>query len=118
MSDHVTNVDRLFDLAGMVCDDIASSDEFIELDSIVRADGAAREWYLCYCRTHISLRLELRAKLATQAVYQQIGIEPPAAGSSELQISGKGTRPVLPAPTFPAILPTSLFPSAIGYSSG
>ena len=104
MSDHATNMDRLFDLAGMICDDIASSDEFIELDSIVRADGAAREWYLCYCRTHISLRLELRANLATQAVYQQIGIEPPAAGSSELQIPGNGTRPVLPAPTFPAPL--------------
>ena len=51
MSDHAINLDRLFDLVGTVCDDGASPNDFIELDSIVRADGEARDWYLGYCRS-------------------------------------------------------------------
>ena len=112
MSDHAINLDRLFDLVGTVCDDGASPNDFIELDSIVRVDGGARDWYLGYCRLHSTLRLELRAHRATHAVFEQIGIKPSVAGSSELDVV-KVEAPTSPAPAFlPAALhgATNYFP--------
>ena len=49
MSDHVINVDRVFDLAGAICDEIASQNDFVELDSIIVADSTSRRHYWNYC---------------------------------------------------------------------
>jgi hypothetical protein len=99
MSDPAINFDRLFDIAGMVCDDCASENDFVELNSLVRASGEAISCYLGYCRMHSELMLELWAHEASQTVFQQIGIRPTAIESSDLDI-GKIEIPNSPAPTF------------------
>ena len=62
MSDLAIHVDRLAELAGAVCNKIASENEFVELDTILLADQASCSRYLSYCRIHVALRLELRAR--------------------------------------------------------
>ena len=57
------------------------TDDFVELDSILLADEAARRRYLDYCRMHVALRVELRAHRAAQKARQQINIESVAIGS-------------------------------------
>ena len=115
MIDHAFNRDRLFDLLGAVCNDIASPDELTELDSVVQNNADARDWYRSYCRLHGTLRLELRANRATHAVYQQIGIDTASEGSCEVDTTVAGRLPNLPPPTF---LSTS-FQGAVGhFSSG
>ena len=117
MSDHAINLDRLFDLVGTVCDDGASPNDFIELDSIVQVDRGARDWYLGYCRLHGTLRLELRAHRATQAVFEQISIEPTDAAIKRIgRCEGSGPR--FPRPHLPCHSAHSLFHPTIGYSSG
>ena len=104
MSDHAIDLDRLFDLVGTVCDEDASQDELVELDSIMLVDREACRRYLGYCRMHSALRLELRAHRAAQAVYQQIGITPSRCRIERIPCA----RPSRPSPPSPAFLPTTL----------
>ena len=97
MSDHAIELDRLYDLAGRICDEDASQRSSSSLTSIMIADQAVRRRYLRYCRMHSALRLELRAHRAAQAVYQQIGIEPRVTGFSELR-TVKNEPPLPPPP--------------------
>jgi hypothetical protein len=73
MSDpRATELDRLFELMGAVCDNTASQDELIELDSMMLADPEAFRCYVDYCRMHSAFRLNLRAGRMSHKVYQQI----------------------------------------------
>ena len=101
MNDHSAHSDRLLDLVGAVCDNSASSDDFVELDSTVRADQRARDLYLGYCQLHGALRLESRAHRAIQSACQQITITPSIAKSIALDI-GELAPPATPAPILPA----------------
>ena len=107
MSNRKIELDRLFELVGAVCDEDASQEELAELDSLATADRDSCRRYLAYCRMHNMLGLELCANHATQAVYQQIGIQPGLSGSSELD----GMN--VPPPTSRA--PANLFHGAFGY---
>ncbi len=114
MSDCAVELDRMFELVGMVCDDIASSKDFTDLNSIVQDDPEVRDWYLDYCRLHSTLMLELRAERAAQAVYLQID------GKRAIQESNEeDCRMALPP--LPVTLPTGLFSStfhgAVGFFS-
>ncbi len=71
MSDVVTNVDRLLDLAEAVCDGTASPGDYAELDSIVLADEVSRSYYWDYCRMHFAMELESRACGALRGVSQR-----------------------------------------------
>jgi len=75
MSDLAANPDRLLELAGAICDEIASHDDFVELDAILSADQVLCSRYADYCRMHGALRLELRAHWAAQKACQQINFE-------------------------------------------
>jgi hypothetical protein len=112
MSDHATNLDHLSDLVGAICDKAASPEELIELDSIVRMDGVARDWYLDYCQLHSALRLELRAHLATQAVCQRITIK-----SDTTELSGLAAVKIGPAGSLVSGFPTTPFQSSVGFFS-
>ncbi len=99
MSEHAINLDRLFDLMAAVCDNSASLDDFMALDSMVRQDPLARDCYLSYCQMHSTLMLDLRAHRAAHAVLDQIGIQPTITPSSEPNIAKDETRVAL-SPAF------------------
>ena len=60
MSDFTISTDRLMYLAESVCEESASDNDFIELDSILRTDCESRHRFLDYCQMHVALKLELR----------------------------------------------------------
>ncbi len=68
MSEFAVNVDRLLYLAERVCDENASDNDYVELDTILRADAESRRRYLDYCRMHVTLTIELQSHAALQAV--------------------------------------------------
>ena len=102
MSDRDHNSERFFELAAIVCDGDASQDECSELDAIARADQASSRRYLRYCRMHSELMLALRAHRASQAVYQQIGIQPNATRSNTLDVAANVASLDANAPIFPS----------------
>ena len=114
MSEHTINLDRLFDLVGVVCDEDATRGQVEELDTIAVADQEACRRYLGYCRMHDMLRLELCAHRATQAVYEQIGIKPSVTGSSESNVI-RTEPPASPALPF---LSTTLHNTLSYFSEG
>lgn len=89
MSDPTAELDHLYNLAGKICDEDASLDEFIELASVVVADRSACRRYLSYCRIHSALRLELRADRAAQAACQHIGIPLPETKAATFNLAGE-----------------------------
>jgi hypothetical protein len=60
MSDHPVDIERVFDLAGAVCNEKASQDDLAELDSIVATNGTLRRCYWAYCWIHITLEMDGR----------------------------------------------------------
>ena len=72
MSDIPINIDRVLDLAEAVCDDFASQDDLVELNSLLLTDDRCRYQYLDYCRMHVSLKMRLRARRAAQKAYRQL----------------------------------------------
>jgi predicted aconitase with swiveling domain len=112
MSDQPNNLDRLFELVGAVCDGSLSPDEFNELDSILRDDRMACDWYRGYCRLHGTLRMHLRAHRATQAAWQQIGIKPDATGLTD-SIAAKAEV----SASFPSSYSASLWHGTLDYCS-
>jgi hypothetical protein len=107
MSNHAIENERLFDLAGRICDEDVSQEEFVELASIMIVDSAIRRRYMRYCRMHSALRLEFRANRAAQTVYQQIGIKrcaPGSIGLDSLEIGAPGCSvPISSSQFYPAI---------------
>ena len=118
MSDHAINLDRLFDLMGVVCDEDASQDEITELETLAIADRGACRRYLGYCRMHSTLRLALRAHRATQEVHQQIDIRVNRSSAKRFRCC-EGPRPPFPLPP-PSSPPPSTAPSAflLGLAAG
>ena len=112
MNDHAIHLDRVFDLTGAICDEGASQDEFMELDSIMLVDRGAFRCYLGYCQLHSALRLELRAHRAAHAVFEQIGIRPTAIESNELDIV-RAEAPASPVSVFLS----NAYHDTIGYFS-
>ena len=62
---------RLDSGTGAICDDCASQNDIIELDSIVIADEVSGHYYWDYCRMHVMLRMEARVHRALQAVHER-----------------------------------------------
>ena len=116
MSDSAINVDRVLDLAGVICDEGASDSEFAETDAYLLDDRLSCNAYLNYCWMHVALTMESRIRRAVQQVHQQIdmGLVVPAIPVASGLDVVKVEPPASPAPTF---LSTA-FPSTIGYSSG
>ena len=112
MSDRASNVDRVSELTGAICDQSASQNDFAELDSTMRADPSSRYQYLDYCRLHVALRLELRAHRATQKLHQQIDIESVVPALSESNAAQRETSSAVPL----GILATT-FHGTVGYLS-
>jgi hypothetical protein len=84
MSDSKANADRVFELAGAVCDGVVSQADISELDAMMSADYASRYDYMDYLRVHVALKLELRADLATQNMNRQIDVESAASSARGL----------------------------------
>ena len=74
MSEVALDVDRFFDLADFACEGEASDADFAELDGLLLGDHTTRRRYLDYCRIHVALRLQLRARRATESVQRQINV--------------------------------------------
>ena len=75
MNDRAINVDRVFDLAGAVCDDCASENDCAELDSIVVADETSGRRYWDYCRMHVMLGMEARVHQALQKACERDNLD-------------------------------------------
>jgi hypothetical protein len=78
MNDHESNVERVFDLAGSICDECASENDFIELDSIIVADDTSGHCYWDYCRMHVLLGMEASIHRALQSVRERDKLNPAA----------------------------------------
>ena len=117
MSDLTVNVDRVLTLAAAVCDESASQNEFMELDSVLLADATSRRRYMRYCRFHVSLETEMHARLALRKMEGRDDLDsavPTPWESDVLTVAIPPTMPVVsPVPT---ILSTTL-PSTVGYFS-
>jgi len=89
MTDSAINVDHLLDLAEAVCDEVASQNDFVELDSILLAQKASRRQYWDYCRMHILLEMELQADDAIKNAFGQntFDLEMPEVRNSEIPIA-------------------------------
>ena len=61
MSNSGESAGRLLDLAGAVCNGLASADEAVELNSILHNDHVSRRRFVEYCRVHVALRCQLKA---------------------------------------------------------
>jgi hypothetical protein len=104
--------DRLFDLAGAVCNKTVSEGELSELNALLAADRTCRYRYADYCRIHAALRLELRARRATLDVHRQIQRELEVPSSHESDAAADVRSAPVP---IPSIDPT--VPAAFGYLS-
>ena len=115
MSDSAINVDRVLDLAGVICDEGASDSEFAETDACLLIDQLSCNDYLNYCWMHVALTMESRIHRAVQQVHQQInmGLVVPAIPVASDLDAVKVVAPVSPAPAFPA----TLFNSTVGFFS-
>ena len=100
MSHSSTDANRLFELAGAICDETASHRDRLELKAMMLVDPASRLRYLDYCQVHATLRLQLRANRASQNVYQQIKDELVTKSPTESD-SAAVEPPVSNAPHFP-----------------
>ena len=103
--------DRLADLAELICDEIASKDDLIELDSLMLADEALCCRYVDYCRVHGALRLESRAHRAAQKACKQLNNDPIAT------ISDDSHSAEAVGPSFAPIFLSTTLHSAVGYLS-
>ena len=113
MTEPAVNADYLLYLVESVCDEDASENDLVELDSILLTDDMSRRCYLDYYQLRVALRLELRAEQATQKVHQQINIKPAISSPSDSSSARTETPPATPF----GFLSTT-FPATIGYSSG
>jgi len=66
MSDDPTISDRLRDLVDAYLDGTIDTADLAELESLLRADGAARAYFVRYAHTHTDLALEVAARAATE----------------------------------------------------
>lgn len=114
MSDRTAELDRLFELMGMLCDEEATVGDVVEMDAIVFDAPKAGRCYARYCRMHSALKMELRAQRVSQSVFQKTAIEA-AAESDELHGRRIGSPP--PLSSMPAAL-VPLCNAAGFFSSG
>ena len=112
MSDPTMHADPLLCLAEAICDEVASENDFVQLDAIMLADTDARRRYLDYCQLHFALRLELRAEWATQSTSRHIDIESVVLASDKSSAPRMKTSPPIPF----GFLSTTL-PGTVGWFS-
>jgi hypothetical protein len=75
MSDRTANLDRMLELAGAVCDEAATQDDLVLLDSMVVADESLRREYWDYCRVHVTFGMESRVHCGLRNVREREGDE-------------------------------------------
>ena len=68
--------DRLLILAGSVCNETASEEDWLELDALIRGNEEMRRRYVEYFRIHAALRLEMQAHSAAKKACQTIHAMP------------------------------------------
>ena len=114
MSELAMRVDRVLDLAEMAYSNDASEKDVIELDSILQADRESRNRYVDYCWMHVALRLQLRARRATQNAHAQIKFESivAAVGDSDVVKTEPSSSPA------PAFLPTPSYGTTNYFADG
>jgi hypothetical protein len=118
VSDHVTNVDRVLDLAGAICDERASHADFDELDSIVVADQTSRRCYWGYCWMHVALGMEARVHRTLQKVREREGLDSTALTAWEADTLRAMMPPAAPALSSPALsFPSTILHGTFSYFS-
>ena len=119
MSDPATNVDRLLELAGAVCDNRASQDDLVELDAALHADETSQRRYLKYCRIHVTLEMELQSHCELQKLQERDNLDSPSLAPWESDVLAAATAPTKPEPSplFP-ILGNTIHNTAGYFSSG
>ena len=112
MSDSAFHSDRLLELAGAVCNRIATEDDCAELNAILLTDEQARNRYAEYCWLHVALRLRLRARRAANRAHRQINSHFVGASSEDCV-----TSPITIPPVAPSRFSFHSFQDAFGYVS-
>ena len=120
MNDRAINVDRVFDLAGAICDDCASEKDFAELDSIVVADETSGRCYWDYCRMHVMLGMEACVHRALQKVREQDNLDLAALTPWESDALIATLPPAAPSVSspVPGFLSTTIHGTVGYFSSG
>ena len=113
MSDLAINIDRFLDLADLTCEEHASGDEFAELDAFLLGDPVSRRRYFNYCRIHVALRLQLRARRATEKMHQQIDVDLGVLASGD----SRNTSGVVAPSTTPFGFLSTAYHGTIGFFS-
>jgi hypothetical protein len=115
MSDEPVRAERLFELAGMICDGSASDTELSELDACLRDDPLSRDRYLGYCWMHVSLATELQMQQAVQQVHRQISagpVIPPVIVANDF-----GTTAIETPVSAPVSVPAMIWRNSMGFVS-
>ncbi len=99
MSEENSNLPRLHSLSNVVCDDLASAEEWHELEAILADDEAARSWYLDYCRLHVDLYSAIGEQESMRAIKRKVYSEPiPAPITSVPSLVGNVLCGSVPGP--------------------
>ncbi len=117
MSDSAINIDRLLDLAEAVCDEVASRNDFVELDSLLLAEKASRRQYWDYCRMHILLEMELQANDAIKNAFGKNTFDTEVPDVSDAEIPIDGTTPLVSVPAASQGFISSTLHGTIGFFS-
>ena len=110
------NADRVLELAGAVCNGMASRDDLAELDSMLLSDEDSCRRYLFYCDLHVALRMEVRSDRAAQKACRETDMKLEVRNAPESDVSemdAARNTPVMPL-TLCDIPP---FHSTFGYFS-
>jgi hypothetical protein len=86
VSTTMTDTDRLVELTEAVCDENASPEELVALDSMLLAEAAARRPYLDYCQLHVALEVEMQAHWALQEACRPERLDAAALAPWESQV--------------------------------
>ena len=99
MSEFPAKPDRIFEIAGAICDGVASPEDIALVNALVLADPDVSRRYLSYCRMHGALRLEMRAQRIAQDAYRQQNAGPAVLGNfdaCDTTIAMPSLAPVVP----------------------
>lgn len=108
MSDLEINVDRVLNVAGLVCDETAAESDLAEMDAILLADQQSRNDYLDYCWMHVALESQLRVRAAAQKAHQQISAELGVPVPSDINAATDASSSPMPLNFFSTTLHTTL----------
>jgi hypothetical protein len=115
MNDHAIKVDRVFDLAGAMCDGCASESDFAELDSVIVADETSGRCYWDYCRMHIMLGAAVSVHRTLQRVRERDKLDVAALTPWEIDALMATVPQAAPPVSSPVPVPAFLFTTVHSY---